>query len=98
VNRAELIGINNKDDHTFENSMFSVALEAIKIDHKSYHDLAQFITDLLLKKYFKLYGKRYMTVVGLINNFDLFYTRGTKEQRKFIKFSIRSIIFSIYQI
>jgi hypothetical protein len=76
--------------------MYFAALEAIKIDHKSYHDLTKFLTDLLVKH--KHYGLRFMTVVGLKNNFDIFYTRGKEEERKFIKFSVGSIIFNIYQI
>lgn len=39
-----------------------------------------------------------MVVTGIKAQFDLFYTKGTKEDRKYIKFIIGDIVFCIFQI
>lgn len=92
----EIIEKNEKEDEAFVASMVSVALDSIKADHKSYTDLAMHVTNTLLKRYVKLYGKRFLVVVGLNQNFDSFYFRDSKE-RKFVKFNVGNIVFSIYQ-
>lgn len=87
---------NERGDDAFVNFMLSIALDSIKVDHKSYADLAEHVTNTLLKRYTKLFGKRFLVVVGLNQNFDSFYSRDSKE-KKFIKFNVGKIIFSIYQ-